>query len=183
MQEVQPPTKAEVEQRVREGASEWTKKGVDPARYARHFKTSINISTITYGHTHIDVQVLIGLFTLLVLCVDDLEVSSEALDGFGTRLFSGTAQLDPVLDCIVDLLAVMPNYFLPYACKTILTATIEFVDATLFDKQSVGIKPEVKALPYIDFKRLRNSLGGAYGCFLWDKFSFPDIFSHIQVLP
>lgn len=172
-----------MEQKVREGASQWTEKGLDPARYSRHFQTSINIATYTFGHTPVDVQVYISLFTLLGLCIDDLEVSSEAMDSFGKRLYGGKPQLDPLLDCLVDLLNNSYDYFHPYAAKSIIVATIEFVDATLFDKQSVGFKLNSAALPYVEYKRLRNSFGGAYGAFMWDKFTFPDIFTHIQVLP
>ena len=105
------------------------------------------------------------------------------MDSFGARLYSGKPQLDPALDCLVDLLGKVHDYYPPYAAKSIIVATIEFVDATLFDKESVGIQLHRAALPYVEYKRLRNSLGGAYGAFVWDKFSFPNIFSHIQVLP
>lgn len=153
------------------------------SRYDRHFTTSINMATIAFGHTHIDVQVQIGLFTLLALCVDDLEVSSEALEAFSTRLYTGAPQLDPLLDCLIDNLSHMGEYFLPYASKSIVVATIEFVNATLFDKESSGMALRDCALPYVEYKRLRNALGGAYGFFVWDKFSFPEISAHIQVIP
>jgi len=183
MEAVQPTSKDVVEERVLEGTKQWTQKGLSAARYERHFVTSINMATIAYGHTHIDVQVQIALFTLLALCVDDLEVSSEALQGFTTRLYTGIPQLDPVLDCLVENLGHMPEYFLPYASKSIVVATIEFVNATLFDKESAGMVLHDAALPYVEYKRLRNALGGAYGFFVWDKFSFPDISAHIQVIP
>ncbi|KAI0090570.1 isoprenoid synthase domain-containing protein [Irpex rosettiformis] len=175
-----PVAQEEVERKTREGAKEWTKKGLDPARYARHFRTSVNIATYTYSHTPVEVQIFISLFTLLALCVDDLEVDSDALDSFGARLYTGKPQLDPALDCLVDVLGKTHDYYPPYAAKSIIVATIEFVDATLFDKESVGVQLHQAALPYVEYKRLRNSLGGAYGAFVWDKFSFPDIFSHIQ---
>jgi hypothetical protein len=172
-----------VARRTLEGSQEWTKKGLEPTRYERHFKTSVNIAAFTFSHTPVDVQVQIALFTLLALCIDDLEVSSEAMDAFSARLYGGIPQLDPLLDCLVDILTRMPDYYHPYAAKTIVVATVEFIDATLFDKQSVGFTLHEDALPYVEFKRLRNSLGGVYGSFVWDKATFPDIFSHIQVLP
>jgi len=183
MQTVQPDWKDLLEKRVLEGAKQWTQKGLVAARYERHFKTSINMATIAYGHTHIDVQVQIALFTLLALCVDDLEVGSEALQAFTTNLYTGAPQLDPVLDCLVDNLGHMPEYFLPYASKSIVVATIEFVNATLFDQENTGMVLHDVALPYVEYKRLRNALGGAYGFFVWDRFSFPDISAHIQVIP
>ncbi|KAI0343535.1 terpenoid synthase [Trametopsis cervina] len=180
---VQPATKAVVEERVLAGAKQWHEKGLSASRYEPHYTTSINMATVAYGHTHVDVQVQIALFTLLALCVDDLQVSREALEAFSTNLYTGAPQLDPVLNCLIDNLTHMPEFFLPYASKSIVVATIEFVNATLFDMDTSGMTLHDAALPYVEYKRLRNALGGAYGFFVWDKFSFPDVSVHIQVIP
>lgn len=141
------------------------------------------MATVAYGQNHIKTQVQIALFTLLALCVDDLEVGTEALEAFTSRLYTGASQLDPVLDCLVDNLHHMSDHFLPYASKSIAVATIDFVNATIFNEESSGMSLRDAALPYVEYKRLRNALGGAYGFFVWDRYNFPDISTHIQAIP
>ncbi|KAI0689741.1 isoprenoid synthase domain-containing protein [Cytidiella melzeri] len=157
--------------------------GLAADRWKRHYNASINIATVAYSHTRPEVQAHITLFTILVISIDDFVVSDEALDGFSHRLLSGSPQKDPLLDCLVDNLRHMPDYFPSYASKGITVSTIEFIDATLYDKASLGMVLHGAALPYVNLRRMCNALGAAYGFFIWDKFSFPDVSAHIQILP
>ena len=77
----------------------------------------------------------------------------------------------------------MPDFFNLYTATTIFTDSINFVNCTLFEKQTDAVPLHPTALPYVLYKRARNSLGEVYSAFVWDKFSFPDISSHIQVTP
>ena len=136
----------------------------------------------TFGHTHPDVQVHIALFTVLALCIDDLEIKTGALEEFVQRLHTGTRQLHPVLDNLVDNLGELPKYFPPYSAAAIFAATVQFVNSTLFDKQAEEMPLTADSMPYVLYKRARNSLGEVYGFYVWDRFSFPDIATHIQVI-
>lgn len=180
---IKPYTKNFVELRVRREAKRWAEHGLMPERYEKHLAMSMNMATIAFGHTHIDVQVHIALFTILTRCIGDHQVSSLALESFGSRMASGAHQLDPVLNCLVENLSRMSWYFLPHASRSIMAATMDFINATLFDKESVGMKLRDGALPHIEYKRTKNALSGGYGFFVWDKFSFPNISSYIQTIP
>lgn len=140
------------------------------------------MATTTFSHTHPDVQVHIALFTVLGLCIDDLEIQSAALEEFVQRIYSGQPQLHPVLDYLVQNLRNLPKYFPPYAASAIFAGTIQGVNATLFDKQSEAMRLTSESLPYVLYKRARNSLGEVYGFYVWDKFNFPDVSIHIQVI-
>ncbi|KAI0090575.1 isoprenoid synthase domain-containing protein [Irpex rosettiformis] len=177
------PSREAVEKLVLDYTEEWEKMGLTSDRWRPFFKVGIDLGAVGYGHTRVDVQAHIALFSILGMCIDEFVASDEALDGFTARLLSGTRQLDPLLDCMVDSLRHMPDFFPPYAAKCIVLSTIEFIDSCLHDKDVEGMKLHTAALPYINFKRMRNGLAAVYAFFVWDKFSFPDVNRYIQVIP
>ncbi|PSR80104.1 hypothetical protein PHLCEN_2v6805 [Hermanssonia centrifuga] len=175
-------TDGTINRRVRDIVKGWDL-GVPPQRYEPYLKTGIELAAAGYGHTPVDVQVHIALYTLLGLCVDDFLVDMHALQEFSTRLNSGLPQLHPVLEYVVDILHRMSEFYLPYACKAIVISTIEFINMTLFEKEIEDMEICGDALRWVEYKRLRNGIGEAYAFFVWDKFSFPDITTHIQANP
>ena len=140
------------------------------------------MATTTFDHVHPDAQLHIALFTVLALCIDDLEIGTGTLEEFVHRLHTGTTQLHPVLDLLVENMQELPKYYPPYAASAIYAAIVQFINSTFFDKQSENMSLTKDSLPYVLYKRARNSLGEVYGFFVWDKFSFPDISVHIQVI-
>ncbi|PSS05543.1 hypothetical protein PHLCEN_2v3745 [Hermanssonia centrifuga] len=145
--------------------------------------TGFYVSTTFYAHLHIDIQVQIALYTFLTCLIDDFDVGTQALEEFGTRLCSGHSQLHPILDCMAKLLGRMPTYFLPYASQSIVISTIQFINATAFDKKTASMSLSDSASSFVEYKRERSGLGEAYGFFAWDKFTFPDISTYVQVIP
>lgn len=177
-----PPDNA-VSQRIRAEVAPWDLGDIAAARIQRHIVTGISMATTTFAHNHPDTQVHIALFTILALCVDDLEVDSAALSEFVQRLQTGEQQQHPVLDLLAEKVRRMSDFFHPYAATAILIGTVHFINCTLFEKQTDDIQLHPTALPYVLYKRARNSLGEVYSSFVWDKFNFPDISAHIQVTP
>ena len=128
-----PPQRAEVEALSRARMNQWQQTfGFEPASFEAEFIPSLNIAVLAYGHTPIDVQVQITLFTTLLIIIDDYRLGKEAMEAFPTRLYAGTRQLHPVFDCLVENLADMTKYYLPHASHVIYTSTIEFVEADLY---------------------------------------------------
>ena len=161
----------------------WTSFDVSDPAFAVAIQTSVCVATTMFGHTHLDTQVHLALFSLLAGCVDDLEIPLNALESFVDRLNSGAPQLHPVLDLLIIYLQRMPQYYPPYAATAIFAGTIQFINATWLDTHTAIIALRPKSLPYIRYKRARNSLGEVYALFAWDKFNFPDVSTHIQILP
>lgn len=161
----------------------WNLRDISPHRLQKHIVTSINYATTTFGHNRLDTQVHIALFTVLCLCVDDLEVDSVALEEFVPRFQTGREQLHPVLSLLVEKLQRMPDFYHLYAASAIVAGTIHFINCTLFDKQYEDMKLHSKALPFVLYKRARNSLGEVYASCVWDKFNFPELSTHVQVMP
>lgn len=172
-----------VAQRIRTTVGQWDFGGISAERVHRHTATGVSMATTTFAHTHADTQVHIALFTVLALCVDDLEVDGGALAEFVERLQAGRAQRHPVLEHLAQNVRAMPAYFHPYAATAILVGTVHFVNCTVYERQTDSVPLHPTALPYVLYKRARNSLGEVYSSFVWDKFNFPDISAHIQVTP
>ncbi|GJE97337.1 terpenoid synthase-like protein [Phanerochaete sordida] len=172
-----------VAQRVRETAAAWDFGGISAERVACYTATGISMARTTFAHNHPDTQVHIALFTALGLCVDDLEVDSGALSEFVGCLQTGQPQLHPVLEHLAQNVRAMPDFFHPYAASAILAGTIHHINCTLFEKQMDAAPLHPTALPYVLHKRARNSAGEVYSAFVWDKFNFPELSSHIQVVP
>ena len=148
----------------------------------RYVVASINMAITTFGHNHIDTQVHIALYTVLGLCIDDLEIDPIILQEFVPRLYSGRRQLHPILDYLVENLQQMPEYFPPYTASAIFAATVQGINSTWFDKQTEDLSLSADSLPFVLYKRARNSLGEVYGFYVWDKANFPDVTMHIQVI-
>jgi hypothetical protein len=161
----------------------WNLGTISPQRVQRHIVTAVNFATTTFGHNLLDTQIHIALYTVLCLCVDDLEVESTALAEFVQRLQTGDLQLHPVLDLLAERLRRTSDFYHPYAASAIVAGTVHFINCTLFDKEAENMVLQPTALPFVLYKRARNSLGEVYASYVWDKFNFPDITTHIQVMP
>ena len=162
---------------------EWEAKGVHRHRFARLLGTAFDMSTMSYSYTHPDTQVQVALFTLLCLCVDDMRVPLKALESFTNRLFTHTPQLDPILDCLVDNLARMSDFYPSHLAQMIVSSTIDFIRTTLFDEQCADMPLHEGSLPFVKHNRLGSGLGTAFASFGWERLSFPDVKTHIQILP
>ena len=170
------------ERRVRETVASWDLGDVTAERYGPIIVAAINEATTSYGHTHPDVQVHIALYSVLILIIDDLEINPAALQEFVQRLQTGAPQLHPVLTYLAENIQHLPEYFPPYAATAIFAATVQFINSTVFDKELENMPLTKDSLPYVLYKRARNSLGEVYGFMVWDKFTFPNISTHIQVI-
>lgn len=169
--------------RVRSTVATWDLGDVPAVRVQRHLVTAISIATTTFGHTHRSTQEHIALFTLLLLCIDDLEVDSGALAEFVQRLQTGTSQLHPVLELLVEKMRATHSFFPPYAASEIHAGIIHFVNETVFEKHAEGMVLHPAAYSYVLYKRAKNSLGEVYSACVWDLFNFPDVATHVQIFP
>lgn len=172
-----------VSKRLRDEAGQWDLGGVTLERYEPYLACGIHLGSGPYAHTSIDVQVHIAKYTLVLLCVDEFEVPTSALEEFMERLYSGTPQLHPVLDVTVDILRRMKDYYPPFLVKQIVKSTVDFINSMSLDAQTETMALRPSALPYVKFKRFYNGIGEAYAAFIWDKFNFPDMFTYVQTLP
>ncbi|EKM53565.1 uncharacterized protein PHACADRAFT_197990 [Phanerochaete carnosa HHB-10118-sp] len=173
----------EVDRLTFEEVATWEIGDASPRRLHHHVVTAVNNSKTSYGHTPVSTQVQIALWTTLCICVDDFEINEDALAAFAERFHAGQAQLHPLLDVLVGNLRDMPKFFHPYGAASIVTTTVQFVVCVLFDKEAEGMELHHAARDYPVYKRSRNGLGEGFAYCIFDKVNFPDVSTHIQVIP
>jgi len=152
-------------------------------QYDKHIRTALAIGTTAYAHTPLDVQVHITIFTLLATCIDDSDIPHAATEQFVTRFTSGLPQLTPALEALADNLLHMADYYPVYIANDIITSALDFVNTTLFDKETKDIPLAEGAANYAIYRRFKNGAPQGYGFFIWDKFNHPDAHAYIQSLP
>lgn len=174
-----------LDKRVRETIAEWNFDDDPESSQKREVQivTAVQLGCMFYGHTDIDIQCLIALYSYLLMLADDLDVAIQALEEFATRLCAGMPQLHPVLTALNEILARMPDYYLPYASQSILISTFQFINACAFERTTADMVLHQDAVLFPEYKRARSGIGEAYAFFVWDKFRFPDITAYVQVVP
>lgn len=168
---------------MRATVQSWDVGNIPAHRLERHIISGIKLGSIGYGHTHFDTQLQIALYTVLGLSIDDYDVDAAALSEFVQRLQGGQPQLHPVLDLFANNLRKMTDFFNLYSATTIVTDSINFVNCTLFERHLKEMPLSPAASQYPLYKRARNGLGEVFAAYIWDKFSFPDVSTHIQAIP
>lgn len=151
--------------------------------YDKHLRTALAIATTAYTHTHIDVQVHITSYTLMTTSIDDFDLPGEATEQFVLRFVSGQPQLSPSLEALADNLRRMYDFYLPHAASTIIASTLEFISATLLEKDTEDMSMVEGAEQFAIYTRSKSGVAAAYGLFIWDKLTFPNIYTYIQALP
>jgi hypothetical protein len=173
-----------LEKRVRDEAAKWELGSVARSKkYDPALVCAVHIASTAYSHTPSEVQLHIALYTLLCILVDDFSVSNAALEEFTERLYSGSPQLHPLLDRLVENLRQTKDYYPPFIANQIIKSTVGFVDSMAVDSQLETMMLGPAALTYVTTRRLDNGIGRAYGSFIWDKFNFPDLSSYVQAIP
>lgn len=173
----------EVSTRLRDEASGWNLDGTCLEKYEPYIVCGIHLGSGPYAHTSIDAQVHIAKYTLVLLCVDELEIPNSALEEFMERLYSGHSQLHPMLDILVHILQDMKLFWSTFLVTQIVKSTVDFINSVVLDEKIETMSLRPSSLPFVKFKRFYNGIGEAYTAFIWDKDNFPDLCSYIQALP
>nr|BCX55500.1 sesquiterpene synthase [Phanerodontia chrysosporium] len=165
--------------------AKWDIGNANPRRLHHHVVSAINIAKTAYAHTPVPTQVHIAMWTALCIFVDDFEIETAAVEQFAERFHAGGPQLHPLLDVFAGTLRAMPRFFHAHGAAGIVANTVQYVTSTLFDKvtEEKGLEVHASARDYPLYKRARNGIGEGYGFCIFDKENFPDVSTHIQVIP
>ncbi|KAJ3537796.1 hypothetical protein NM688_g6623 [Phlebia brevispora] len=173
----------ELVQSIRETLARWNLQVEAPEKLEQYILFSAQMAKTVYGYLKTDVQLQIALYTFLAFRIDDLVLDNGAAEEFATRLCAGKPQLDPLLDCLAEVLEHMVDCYLPYAAQAIIVSTIQALNFTAFDKDTESMVLHGSAISFPQYRRMANGAGEAYAFFAWDKFTFPDVRSFVQAVP
>ncbi|KAI0753445.1 hypothetical protein C8Q80DRAFT_513883 [Daedaleopsis nitida] len=98
---------------IRDEIVSWSADGISPSYVDALIDTSCSMAENTYSHTSYDHQLIVARYNAYVVVADDLgEHCVEAMGQFAERFARGERQLHPVLDCMVNLLRTVHEYYL-----------------------------------------------------------------------
>lgn len=160
--------------------------GMASDAYEKAFIAGLCIALTAYQHTPLEVQVEVALYTGLVIVVDDRLVDAAAVQEFVPRFCSGSRQLHPTLDRLVESCHDLEKYHAAYAANVIFSATMDFVNCELLSRGGndvMGFRVHQNSLPYIRYFREKDGIVGAYSAFIWPKEVFPDANEYVQAFP
>lgn len=170
-----------LERRVRGIVQTWEPvTDIAPERLEASLVTGIDIAGLAYGHTQLDTQVHIALFTFLAACFDDHLASASA--EFTARFHAGLPQRHPLLQQFSEILHAMYEYFLPFAARAIVNNALTYMERNVFDRESRDMPLHGAALQYVEWKRMNNGMAEAYAFFVWDRYSFSDVYAYVQAV-
>ena len=75
------------------------------------------------------------------------------------------------------------KYFLPFATRAIVNSALTYMDRNVFDRESKELDLHDAAQQYVEWKRMKNGMAEAYAFFVWDRYSFPNIYTYVQAIP
>lgn len=172
-----------VAERTREIVKTWDLGGFDPRVFDAVVEASIGIATITYPHIPPSAQLYVSLYTVIAIAIDDFACSIEALNAFSDRMRTGSPQLHPLLDRLVEVLDDTANHFPAIAAREIVRCTMAFVDSNAMECEAPTEPLRPGMFAYVLAKRQANGIGRAYANFVWDKTNFPNYFTYMQAAP
>ncbi|KAH8100283.1 Trichodiene synthase-domain-containing protein [Cristinia sonorae] len=155
-----------------------------PHHFQKFAALGLNMGTMAYRHTPIDVQMAISIYTTLGIMVDEDIMTIQTICEFPRRLFGGRVQPHPILARFAECLASMHEHFSPYSANAITTNTVDFVSAEMLVRGEGG--PDVKGSAgsaYADYIRLKNGLGETYAAFVWPRAMFPETKRYVRTFP
>lgn len=147
-------------------------------------ETAIMLAVMAYSHLPADTQLQVAVYTALGVWLDAKIVEDSSIyHTFHQRFYSGSTQFDIPLERFAELLREMPDHFSWFATQGIVTSSLDFVSATLFESESASLVLRGDALPFVDYRRRKSGIGEAFAYFVWEKERFPDVKAYVQAIP
>lgn len=129
-----------------------------------------------YPFAERDIQVAYGIHATYVLFIDDIIYElGDAMDEFEVRLITGKPQKSPILQSLVNFLAVNNTYLGPYGSAMNTKATIEFISGCIMERDYDGkVKPPVGAKKFPGYFREKTGYTEPYAHFCFPEAMFPE---------
>lgn len=154
--------------------------------YKKSLGAGYSIATTAFHHVPADIQAEIALYTFLVVAIDDGIVDEAALRQFVPRFCSGSPQLHPVLDRLVESCHGITSLFAEFGANIIYTNTMDFVNAELYlmdDRNTLPESLSQDSVTFINHIRASTGISLAYATFIYPKVEFPEAKDYAQAYP
>ncbi|TFK66361.1 terpenoid synthase, partial [Pluteus cervinus] len=115
-------------------------------------------------------QTFLALYTALLVYVDDAFFDDiDAIRYFHKRFITGQPQATPALDSLVKLLQEVPEHYDDLAANIILTSSLNFITAPVFDYDLKSTTIPPRANKFVYFSRLLSGAAEAFALFIFPR--------------
>lgn len=160
--------------------------GLSDKHIEKYLTVGLVIAITGYGHTPLDVQLVIGLYTFCATITDDTVMPNEVIRECAPRLLTGQPQLHPILTHLVEYTLIFRKYYSSFNANAIAVSTIDFLNAEMFNRDEGGSELRLavrEAAQYVDYMRWKTGVGEAYAAMIWPQTMFPETKNYIQAMP
>ena len=131
-------------------------------------------------------KVFVAVYSLLLIAVDDLFLSSPEIQTFAVKFGTGEPQGHPHLDCLARLLKQeTPNFFGPCVTSLIISSTLDGINGHIIESTFPHGFPHSMS-GFSAWIRAKSGYAEAYGYFIFSERDFPEndwLGRYIQALP
>ncbi|RYP74262.1 hypothetical protein DL771_003083 [Monosporascus sp. 5C6A] len=159
---------------------------LDSPLSAKGFRLGYSEGAFAYPEHPVEVQAYIGLFTWIVVIIDDITNDiKEDVNQFQQRFFSGEPQTLPVLHAMGELLREAYDHWDPVLANILVTSGLNFVTSNLLEtREAFKMMPVTKAgtsFPY--YYRDLAGITEAYAIFGYPAAVYPEIHNFLEAIP
>ncbi|KAI0396508.1 terpenoid synthase [Xylariaceae sp. FL0594] len=149
------------------------------------FTTGLAYGYFCYPHHPLEVRAYVGIYTWLAIIVDDnANKDPEQWALFIFRYHTGRRQHNVVAREFAKCLRLAYRYFDPIVANFAITATLNFVNATVLEGAEVPkLKPTAGGQSWPYYLRDKNGVAEAYVWFTFPKAANPDISLFMEAVP
>ena len=183
LEDLDSPNDGILERRARAEIERWNLGNIAITDCEAPLSVGVDITRLAYPYVPLDAQLQIALYTMISVLIDDFKIPGTAVEEFTERLYTGSSQLHPVLDQFVSIMHGMKEYYLPPVVNRIIMSTVAVIESMVMDNQIGPVTLTAASLSYVTSRRVDNGGGSAYAYFIWDKSSFPQLETYIQMIP
>lgn len=158
--------------------------GDDPKFIEKITVAGCDFAEIIYGHTSLEHQRYIALYTACMFYSDDLGTRHlEAVGQFSRRFATGEKQLNPALDVFADVLRQAYDLWPQVGADAIVSGTLEGVTAMHLEYTTGDMATTPRATWWPNYLRNRTSFCAPFAHFNFMKTWRATPETYIQLLP
>ncbi|KAI6372867.1 hypothetical protein MCOR25_003604 [Pyricularia grisea] len=150
------------------------------------FETGLAVAADMYPLHPLDIQVHIGLFSWLVLIMDDLNANMGSdLENFQPRFSRGDRQPSAILECLANILRSTADYYDPVVANLIVISALAFVNASTIEirHEYQSIIPTKESIKWPYYFRDKEGMPEVYMYFCFYRELCPDISRFMPAAP
>ncbi|CAN8100804.1 unnamed protein product [Discula destructiva] len=159
---------------------------LDTALSYHGFRLGFSEGALAYPDHPVEVQAYIGIFTWLVVMIDDKTAEMrDDVELFQTRFARGEKQPNANLQGLSDILHEARDHFAPILSNLLVTSALNFVTSNLLEVHD-EFKSMERTRAGVMFPYYYRNMAGiteAYAVFTFPKALYPDMSCFLESIP